>query len=112
LSEQSLPTGERTDAKIEKGRLGDRVYDDLYDELGGSGSEATFTLSGGRHRIAVRFEIGYDYAIVWAPKGRDLICFEPMTAPTNALATGWPNLIAIEPGESYRARFSIVVAEA
>jgi len=110
LSEQSLPTGERTSAALAKGPLGERVYDDLFDELGGTGNgEATFTVAGGGRMIGVRFEIGYDYAIVWAPQGRDLICFEPMTAPTNALATGWPGLAALAPGESYRARFSILV---
>lgn len=110
LSDQSLPTGERTAVSLEKGRLGDRVYDDLFDELRSTtGGQSGFTLEGGGRKIEVRFEFGYGYAIVWAPEGRDLICFEPMTAPTNALATGWPALTTLARGESYVARFAILV---
>lgn len=112
LSDCSLPTGERTRLSLPKGPMGDRVYDDLFDELEDcGGGQTTFTLEGGGRIIQVRFEMGYDYAIVWAPRGRDLICFEPMTAPTNALGTGWPDLAAITPGESYRARFAILVSQ-
>ena len=71
---------------------------------------AFFTLEGDDRRLAVCFEFGYPYAIVWAPAGQDLICFEPMTAATNALASGWPELITVAPGESYVARFSILVS--
>lgn len=111
LNDRSLPTGERIRCSSPRGTMGERVYDDLFDELGGkSGGQTSFTLQGGGRAIEVRFEVGYDYAIVWAPRGRDLMCFEPMTAPTNALVTGWPDLVAIEPGQSYRARFSILVS--
>jgi galactose mutarotase-like enzyme len=36
-----------------------------------------------------------------------VICFEPMIAPANALASG--DGLVLEPGESYRARFAIAV---
>jgi aldose 1-epimerase len=47
---------------------------------------------------------------VFAPAGGRVICFEPMTAPANALrsATG---LALLEPGERYRAAFSVLVAD-
>ena len=38
--------------------------------------------------------------------GQEFICFEPMTAPTNALNSG-DGLTVIAPGESYRAAFRI-----
>nr|NIO06933.1 aldose 1-epimerase [Deltaproteobacteria bacterium] len=110
LSEQSLPTGDREPVAVKKGPLGNRIYDDLFDDLVcTNGNRTAFTLEGGGRSIAVCFEYGYPYAIVWAPAGRDLICFEPMTAATNALASGWPELILVEPGESYGARFTILV---
>ena len=40
-----------------------------------------------------------------------MIAFEPMTAPTNALVDGGPELTLLAPGESYRAAFSISVRE-
>ena len=111
LSEQNLPTREREPVAVKKGPLGNRIYDDLFDELVcANGNRATFTLEGGQRSLAVCFEFGYPYAIVWAPAGRDLICFEPMTAATNALASGWPELICVAPGESFVARFSILVS--
>ena len=111
LSAQNLPTREREPVVAEKSQLGDRIYDDLFDKLAANnGNQSTFTLAGGNRNLAVCFEFGYPYAIVWAPAGRDLICFEPMTAATNALASGWPELNSLAPSESYVARFSILVS--
>ena len=56
----------------------------------------------------MRFEQGYPLAQVYAPPGEDYICFEPMTAPTNALVSG-ERLQLVAPGEEYNARFSISV---
>ena len=110
-SEQNLPTREREPVAVKKGPLGNRIYDDLFDELVcANDNRAIFTLEGGQSSLSVCFEFGYPYAIVWAPAGGDLICFEPMTAATNALASGWPEFICVAPGESYRARFSILVS--
>jgi aldose 1-epimerase len=110
LDSHSLPTKERRALRIEKAPLGERAYDDLFDDLRpGANGIPIFTLAGGGRQIAVSFETGYPYAIVWAPAGQDLICFEPMTAPTNALATGWPELTLVQPGQSHTCRFSIEV---
>jgi galactose mutarotase-like enzyme len=46
---------------------------------------------------------------VYAPEGQDFICFEPMTAPTDALARGGPELPLAKPGDEYTAGFSIAV---
>ena len=84
-------------------KVGDRTYDDGY-----RGVKGPFVLEGGGRRIEVTFEEGYPYAQVFAPEGQELICFEPMTAPTNALTTG-DGLPWIQPGESYTAAFRIGV---
>jgi galactose mutarotase-like enzyme len=57
--------------------------------------------------VVVRFEHGYRCAQVFAPPGKDLICFEPMTAPTDALRTGAFGVA--EPGRPYSAAFTIAV---
>ena len=49
------------------------------------------------------------YAQIFAPSISDVICFEPMTAPTDALRHS-PGTVA--PGESYSARFSVSVSRA
>ena len=54
---------------------------------------------------------GYPCAQVYAPPARHLICFEPMTAPANALRSG-AGLRVLEPGESYRATFAVSVQDA
>jgi len=60
-----------------------------------------------RH-IDVLFDRNYGYAQVYAPAGHDLIAYEPMTAPTNALASG-DDLQIVRPGEAYTAAFRISV---
>ena len=83
LDEHGIPTGETEPASEPNGPLGTRSYDDGYADVTGP-----FVLEGGGHRIETTFERGYPYAQVYAPPGQGLICFEPMTAPTNALVTG------------------------
>jgi galactose mutarotase-like enzyme len=78
----------------------------MFDELA---DPPEFVLTGGGHRITVRFEAGYPVAQIYAPQDQDVICFEPMTAPTNALVTGGSALTLVEPGGEYSARFSITV---
>jgi len=46
---------------------------------------------------------------VFAPAGSQFICFEPMTAPANALHSG-AGLRLLAAGERYRAQFSVIVA--
>jgi aldose 1-epimerase len=109
LDERGIPTGESEPANVVAGPLGDRVYDDMFDELA---DPPEFTLAGGGRRITVAFETGYPVAQIYAPQDQDVICFEPMTAPTNALVTGGPALALVEPGDEYTARFSITVEPA
>jgi galactose mutarotase-like enzyme len=107
LDEREIPTGEYEDFEPESGPLGDRTYDDLFAGVADMGG---FRLSGGARTVAVTWEHGYDWAQVYAPPDQDLICFEPMTAATNALVSG-EGLELVQPGESYTARFSVTVAD-
>jgi aldose 1-epimerase len=43
------------------------------------------------------------------PPDQDFICFEPMTAPTNALVNG-EGLALVAPGERYRAAFRVSIS--
>ena len=70
-----------------------------------------FAVAGGGRRIEVAFDEGYPVAQVFAPPGKELICFEPMTAPTNALVTG-DGLRAVAPGERAAAQFAVRVVTA
>lgn len=105
LDERMIPTGQREPVRIEPGPLGRRSFDDAYTDLGG---HPRFTVEGGGRTIAVDFVEGYAFAQVYAPADRDLVCFEPMTAPTNAIASG-DGLTMLRPGEIYTAAFRISV---
>jgi galactose mutarotase-like enzyme len=103
LDVDELPTGQREAAEVSAGPLASRTFDDEF-----LAPEEPFVLEGGGRRIEVSFEWGYPFAQVYAPDDDDVIAFEPMTAPTNALVTG-RDLNVLQPGESYEASFSISV---
>jgi galactose mutarotase-like enzyme len=105
LDERMIPTGQREPVRIERAPLSGRSFDASYADLG---TEPRFTVSGGGRTLAVEFLEGYDYAQVYAPPDRELVCFEPMTAPTNALASG-DGLTTVRPGETHTAAFRISV---
>ena len=101
LDSEQLPTGELEEADLPAGPLGSRTFDDEF-----VAPFEPFVLEGGGRRIEVSFDLGYPYAQVYAPDDDDVIAFEPMTAPTNALVSG-QDLKLLQPGESYEASFSI-----
>jgi aldose 1-epimerase len=103
LDHHGIPTGATEKADEDAGPLGERTYDDGY-----AGVDGPFKLRGGGREIEVAFDDGYPYAQVYAPEGQALICFEPMTAPTNALVSG-DGLRTLQPGQSFSAAFSIAV---
>ena len=106
LDPDMLPTGERIPAHVAPGRLGSRTFDDAYTA---PPDGAPFALSGGGRRIELAFDTGYGFSQVYAPADDDVIAYEPMTAPTNALVDGGEALRLVPPGERYRAAFSITV---
>jgi galactose mutarotase-like enzyme len=86
-------------------RLAVRAFDDGFH---GIADGAEFAVSGGGRRVAVVFERGYPAAQVFSPPGAAFVCFEPMTAPANALRSG-QGLRAVDPGDAFTAVFRIAV---
>jgi len=85
--------------------LGERTFDDGFDEVPQGG---TFALSGGGRRIEVIFGSGYPAAQIFAPANDDVVGIEPMTAPTNALRKGGYRVAV--PGRPASATFTIRVS--
>jgi galactose mutarotase-like enzyme len=102
---QMIPTGETEDVSEQPFTLGGRSLDDGFDRLE---DPARFSVAAGGRELAIAFGEGYAYAQVYAPPGKDFICFEPMTAPANALVSG-DGLAEVPPGGSYDARFTIAL---
>src|SRR5262249_42539226 len=72
----------------------------------------TLRIAGRGRRVEVRFVRGYPFAQVFAPPGASFICFEPMTAPANALGHGGPDLPLVEPRGRFAAEFAVRVTRA
>lgn len=104
LDERGLPTSRTSQWPQTSEVLGNRAFDDGFDQVADG---AVFAVSGGGRRIDVRFGQGYPAAQIFAPAGEEVICFEPMTAPTDSLRRGGYRVV--EPGESAVATFSITV---
>jgi galactose mutarotase-like enzyme len=102
---RGIPTGASTAWSQTSETLGDNIFDDGYDEVPPG---AVFALSGGARRIEVCFEQGYPAAQIFAPSADDVVCFEPMAAPTDALRCGGYGLA--EPGTPATAVFTVTVA--
>ena len=100
-----IPTGRVESRPAASEVLGDKFIDDGYDEVADG---SVFALSGGDRRIEVHFDEGYTAAQVFAPGDDDVVCFEPMAAPTDALRRG--GYREVQPGESAVAQFRIKIS--
>ena len=115
LNERMIPTGKRIPAGFDGLHVLaevplDDVFTDLVSEADGT---AVFRVEGGRQSISVAYGAKYPIAVVFAPPGRDFICFEPMTAATNAFNLAHEDLCEIEsipPGGRWRESFWISTA--
>lgn len=104
LDERGLPTGASEPWPARNEALRNNAFDDAYDQVDDG---AVFSVSGGGRRIEVHFERGYPATQIFAPPAEDLVCFEPMTAPTDALRGG--GYRCADPGEAAVTQFSIRV---
>lgn len=99
-----IPTGAVEDWPASSDELGDKTFDDGFDEVP---QGAVFALSGGGRRIEVVFEQGFPAAQIFAPSNDDVVGIEPMAAPTNALRKGTYSVAA--PGRPAVSTFTIRV---
>jgi galactose mutarotase-like enzyme len=102
---RGIPTGHHEEQPAIRPRLGALAFDDGFD---GIADGAEFAVAGGGRRIAVTFATGYPAAQVFSPPGAQFVCFEPMTAPANALQSGH-DLRRVPPGAAFTAVFRIGV---
>jgi len=107
LDDTGIPNGTASESPAVAEPLGDKLFDDGFDQVS---EGAVFAVSGGARRLEVCFERGYPAAQVFAPAGETVICFEPMTAPTDALRRG--GYRSAQPGEPDTTVFSIKVEKA
>jgi galactose mutarotase-like enzyme len=106
LDEAMIPTGGREPVARRRFTLAEQGLDDAFDALD---TPPGFEAAAGNVALRVQFLEGYSYAQVYAPVDQDFICFEPMTAPTNALVSG-ERLTLVASGEQYRAAFRISIS--
>ena len=91
LADDKIPTGETRPierrfpdprAAVLRDHDLDHVFGDLIRDASG---RAAMSVAGRSQKIDVAFGPNYRAAVVYAPKGRDFICFEPMAGITDAL---------------------------
>jgi aldose 1-epimerase len=107
LDGHHIPAGPEVAQPARRFELAGNDFDDGFDAVA---EPARFSVAGAGRRVTLEFRRGYPCAQVFAPSGRRLICFEPMTAPANALLSG-AGLHVLDPGECYRAGFSVCVED-
>jgi len=90
LSAALTPTGETTPFKdsgpvtLKGGQLDD-VFTNLIRDSAG---RAVFSVQGRTQKVSVEYGPNYPVSVVYAPPGRNFICFEPMAGVTNGFNLG------------------------
>ncbi len=105
LDDRQIPVGPDEQLPARRFELAEHELDDGFDQVA---QPARFSVQAGSRRIALESLEGYPCAQVYAPHGGRFICYEPMTAPANALRSG-VGLRVLAPGERYRATFAVSV---
>jgi galactose mutarotase-like enzyme len=103
LDRRGIPNGAEEPFGGFDAELDDLDFDDAFSL---DDERATLSIADSNRTISVEFLTGYRYAQVYAPKGKDFIALEPMTASIDALNTG-RGLRLIGPGEKFHAGFRI-----
>jgi aldose 1-epimerase len=107
LNEKLTPTGQQEPfTAAQPISLRGRQLDDVFSGIDHS---AEFSVEGGGKKVALRFGPKFHVAVVYAPPGRDFICFEPMSGITNAFNLAhegkYAGLQHIAPGGRWRESY-------
>ena len=105
---RGIPTGEEKPFGGFSAKLGENNFDNGFALME---EQTTFSVAGATCKVSVELVAGYRYAQVFAPKDKDYIALEPMTAPAGALTSG-RGLRFVSPGERFRASFRIRIDRA
>jgi aldose 1-epimerase len=117
LSPDKIPTGETR--PIEQrfsdphaAKLGDHDLDHVFGDLTrDAAGRAVMSVAGTRETLEVVYGPNYRASVVYAPKGREFICFEPMAGITDALNLAhrgvYKELQYVQPGQTWRESFWI-----
>jgi aldose 1-epimerase len=113
VSDQLIATGElKPVTSGDPVTLGSTQFDDVFTNLKrDAAGRAEFWAEGGGKKISLIYGPKYTVAVVYAPKGKDFICFEPMTGVTNgfnlAHAGKYPELQSVPARGSWEESFWI-----
>ena len=120
LDADSVPTGKRRaaidaldlrDGKPFAGLTLDHVFTDVQMEADGV-SRCVIENRDTGHGLVMESDAQFRELVVYTPPGREVICFEPYTCPTDAInleARGIPaGVIVLAPGETFSATVRIV----
>jgi aldose 1-epimerase len=108
-----IPTGETFPIEFsDPYPLRESQLDDVFTNLvRGPDDRAHFWVEGKKERITVVYGPKYTVAVAYAPPGRDFICFEPMSAVTNAFnlahSGAYKDLQSVAPGGTWKESFWI-----
>ena len=117
LGPKLTPTGETKPVAVaDPVSLAGTQLDDVFTGLVKDASGWTpFWVEGGGKRVTVEYGPKYTVSVIYAPPGREFICFEPMTGVTNQFNLAHDGKFAallqmVEPGrkwvESFRVKAS------
>ncbi len=114
VSKELIPTGDMkpvtlSDPQSLRGYTLDDGFTNLIRDAAG---RAEFWVQGKVQKIKVIFGQKYNVGVVFAPPGRDFICFEPMVGITNTFnlshAGIYKEMQSVPPGGSWKESFWIV----
>jgi aldose 1-epimerase len=114
LNERLIPTGEtKPNPYSNPQTLAGIALDDVFGGLNRDADGwARFRVEGAQQSVTVEYGPAYPIAVVYSPKGQSFVCFEPMSAPTNAFNAahdGWyKDLPVVAPGATWEGSFRIV----
>lgn len=113
LSPLLIPTGAKTPNTLARPlSLQGQQLDDVFTTIErDSQGRAEFSVQGKSEKIAVVYGPKYPVAVIYAPPGKDFICFEPMTGVTNAFNLAhegkYNELQTVAPGQKWQESYWI-----